>query len=165
MLRWIFIVLHVAHRNNSPWIDISPHSDTLFWFRANPSLLLLLNTKCLAKKQDTNFIVFGLTPLGHEPSIYHTQAEHKHANHYTTIDNPLFQNMDIIFTSNNKISTQDFFLIRYESILKMCNSHIHNVNKFSHKFFRAFFISTLLLHHLLFSTGLWYLMPLSTIFH
>ena len=35
MLSWIFIVL--AHWNNSLRIDISPHSDTLFWFHANQS--------------------------------------------------------------------------------------------------------------------------------
>jgi hypothetical protein len=29
----------LAHWNNSPGIDISPHSDTLFWFQANQSLL------------------------------------------------------------------------------------------------------------------------------
>jgi hypothetical protein len=33
MLSWIFIVL--AHWNNSLQIDMSPHSDTLSWFRAN----------------------------------------------------------------------------------------------------------------------------------
>jgi hypothetical protein len=30
----------------------------------------------------TNFIVFGLTPPGLEPTIYHTRGEH--ANNYTT---------------------------------------------------------------------------------
>jgi hypothetical protein len=40
----------LAHWNNSPWIDISLHSDTLFWFRANLSLFLLLNAACLAEK-------------------------------------------------------------------------------------------------------------------
>ena len=44
-LSWIFIVL--AHWNNSPWVDMSLHSDTLFWFRANQSLLFLLNAACL----------------------------------------------------------------------------------------------------------------------
>jgi hypothetical protein len=39
---WIFIVL--THWNNSPWIDTSPHSDTLSWFWANQSLLFLLTT-------------------------------------------------------------------------------------------------------------------------
>jgi len=37
---WIFIVL--APWNNSPRINTSPHSDTLYWFRANQSLLILL---------------------------------------------------------------------------------------------------------------------------
>ena len=33
----------LAHWNNSPRIDMSPHADTLSWFRVNPSLLFLLN--------------------------------------------------------------------------------------------------------------------------
>jgi hypothetical protein len=49
MLSRIFIVL--AHCNNSPRVDMSLHSDTLFWFRANQSLLFLLNAACLAEKQ------------------------------------------------------------------------------------------------------------------
>jgi len=39
-LSWIFIVL--AHWNNNPRVYMSLHSDTLFWFRANQSLLFLL---------------------------------------------------------------------------------------------------------------------------
>ena len=35
----------------SPQVDMLLHSDTLFWFRANQSLLYLLNDACLAKKQ------------------------------------------------------------------------------------------------------------------
>jgi hypothetical protein len=49
MLSWIFIVL--ARRNNSPRVDMSLHSVTLFWFRANQSLVFLLNAACLARKQ------------------------------------------------------------------------------------------------------------------
>ena len=41
----------ITNWNNSPWVDMSLHSDTLFWFRANQSLLFLLNAVCLAKKQ------------------------------------------------------------------------------------------------------------------
>jgi len=40
MLSWILIELHVAHWNN--YVDMLFHSDTLFWFRANQSLLFLL---------------------------------------------------------------------------------------------------------------------------
>jgi hypothetical protein len=46
---WICIVL--AHWNNSPRVDMSLHSDTLFWLRANQYLLFLLNDACLAEKQ------------------------------------------------------------------------------------------------------------------
>jgi hypothetical protein len=48
-LSWIFIVL--AHWNNNPQVEMSLHSDTLFWFRANQSLLFLRNAACLAEKQ------------------------------------------------------------------------------------------------------------------
>jgi hypothetical protein len=48
-LSWIFIVL--ANWNNSPRVDMSIHSETLFWFRANQSFLFLLNAACLAEKQ------------------------------------------------------------------------------------------------------------------
>ena len=59
-------------------------SDTLFWFRTNQSLLFLLNAACLAEKQQIsiNFIVFGLTQQGLEPTIYRTQGEYD--NHYAT---------------------------------------------------------------------------------
>jgi hypothetical protein len=70
-----FIVL--AHWNNSQRIEMSSHSDT--WFRANQSLLFLLNAVCLAEKQQIPILVFGLTRTGLEPMIYHTQGEH--ANH------------------------------------------------------------------------------------
>ena len=45
---WIFIV--ILHWPNSPWVDISLHSDTLCWFRANLPSLLLLNAGCLEEK-------------------------------------------------------------------------------------------------------------------
>ena len=37
--------------NNKQRVDMSLHSDTLFWFRANQSLLFLLNAAFLAEKQ------------------------------------------------------------------------------------------------------------------
>ena len=43
-----FIVL--VHWNNSPHIAMSTQLDTFSWFRANQSLLFLLNAVCLAKK-------------------------------------------------------------------------------------------------------------------
>ena len=51
---WIFIVL--AHWNNSLQVDMSLHSDTLFWFLANQSLLFLLNAAFLAEKQQTSIL-------------------------------------------------------------------------------------------------------------
>jgi hypothetical protein len=43
--------LLLAHWNNSLRIDMSLHSDTLFWFLDNQPLLFLLNAACLAEKQ------------------------------------------------------------------------------------------------------------------
>jgi hypothetical protein len=37
----------------SLWINMSPHSDTLFWFQTNQSLFLLLNAACLVEKKQT----------------------------------------------------------------------------------------------------------------
>jgi len=45
---WIFIIV-LAHWKNIPRIDMLPYSDTLSWFRANQSLLVLLNAACLVK--------------------------------------------------------------------------------------------------------------------
>ena len=89
-LSWIVIVLD--HSNNSLRIDKQPHSDTLSCFRANQSLLFLLNAACLAEKQNTNFIVCGLTRSVLGPTIYCTRGEHvnyyttrgEHVNYYTT---------------------------------------------------------------------------------
>jgi hypothetical protein len=45
-----------------------PHSDTLFWFRANQSLLLLLNAVCLAEKQQISILKSLVWPdLGSNP--------------------------------------------------------------------------------------------------
>ena len=37
--------------HNRPRVDMSIHSDTLSWFRANQLMLFLLNDVCLGKKQ------------------------------------------------------------------------------------------------------------------
>jgi len=60
---------------------MSLHSDTLYWFQANQSLLLLLNAAYLGEKQQIPILAFGLTQPGLEPTIYRTQGEQ--ANNYT----------------------------------------------------------------------------------
>jgi hypothetical protein len=70
---WIFIVL--AHWNNSLRIDMSLHSDTLFWFWANQSLLLLLNAACLAEKQQIPILYsFVCLNLGSNPRSISLEA-------------------------------------------------------------------------------------------
>ena len=44
------------YSDNSPREDMSLHSVTLFWFRANQSLLFLLNAACLAEKQQIQIL-------------------------------------------------------------------------------------------------------------
>jgi hypothetical protein len=56
------ICIVLAHWNNSPWVDVSLHSDTLFWFRVNQSLLVLLNVACLAEKQHIPMIYSLIWP-------------------------------------------------------------------------------------------------------
>ena len=66
---WMFIVL--GHWNKIMRVDMSIHSDTLFWFWANQSLLFLLNAACLQLSEEatnTIFLVFGLTLPGLEPT-------------------------------------------------------------------------------------------------
>jgi hypothetical protein len=45
------IIIVLAHSNNSPRVDMSLHSHTFSWFRANQSLLFPTNAGCLVKKQ------------------------------------------------------------------------------------------------------------------
>jgi hypothetical protein len=54
----VFSAKNVALRwtNNSHWVDMSLHSDTLFWFRANQSLLFLRNAAFLAEKQQISIL-------------------------------------------------------------------------------------------------------------
>ena len=73
VLNWIFIEL--AHWNNSPKVDMSLYTDTLFWFRAKQSLLLLLDAVCL---------VFRLRRTRVWSTIYRTWSWGDHRNHYTT---------------------------------------------------------------------------------
>jgi hypothetical protein len=52
--RQVMVKAHIAlarWANNRQQVDMSLHSETLFWFRANQFLLFLLNAAFLAKKQ------------------------------------------------------------------------------------------------------------------
>jgi len=53
------------HWNKSLWVDMSLHSDILFyWFRPNQSLHLLLNDTCLVEKQQIGPINIWFDPNG-----------------------------------------------------------------------------------------------------
>jgi hypothetical protein len=73
----------LAHWNNSSRVDMSLHSDTLFWFRANQSLLFLRNAASLAEKQQIP-ILYSLDwpDLGSNSQSYRTRGEH--ASDYAT---------------------------------------------------------------------------------
>ena len=69
---------------------MSPHLDTLSWFRADQSFLFLLNAACLPEKQQISIcIVVGMTRPGLEPTIYRTRGEH--SNHYATMRFVLYE--------------------------------------------------------------------------
>ena len=73
MLHWIIVVS--AHRNNSPCVDMSLHSDTLSLFKANQSLFLLFKAACFAgEAPNINFIIFGLTRSGINPMFSWNEA-------------------------------------------------------------------------------------------
>jgi hypothetical protein len=63
MWSWIFIVL--ALWNNSLWVNIMLHSETLSWFKPTSLWTYSLNT---------SFIVFGLTRPGLKLMIYNTDV-------------------------------------------------------------------------------------------
>jgi len=50
----------LVHGNSSPRVDIPLYSDILSWFRANQSLLLLINAACLSVKQQILFFLQSL---------------------------------------------------------------------------------------------------------
>ena len=73
-LSWMCIVL--SHCNNSPRIDMTLHSDTIFRFRAKQSFLLLTAASLVEKQPIPLSQSFGLTRSGLELTIYHTRGEH-----------------------------------------------------------------------------------------
>jgi hypothetical protein len=77
-LSWIAIVHDIW--NNMVWVNMSLHLDTLFWFRANQSLLFFPSVANLVEKHQMS-IVFGLTRPKIERIIYSTRGGHP--NHYT----------------------------------------------------------------------------------
>ena len=100
---WIFIVL--SHCNNSPRVDMSLYSDTLFWFRANQSLFLLLNAACLAVKQQIPILMSLVWP---------DRARGEHSNHYAT--NAV--SMTMYITNTYRILKICAFYFRPSAILK-----------------------------------------------
>ena len=97
---------------------MSPHSNTLFWFQANQSLLFLLNAACLAEKQQIP-ILLSLAWL--KPTIYCTRGEH--ANHYTTDADFIKRNKVFLFvlTDPNYCLTNIFKSDHYFS--RICDNH------------------------------------------
>ena len=83
-------------------IDMSLHSDTLFWHRANQSLPFLLNAACLVGKQQIPFFCLWFDP------IYHIRGEH--TDHYAT--DAVFEPVDIF-----SIPCKDFDIINSNKVI------------------------------------------------
>ena len=77
MLSWIIIVL--AHWNNSPLVDMSLHLDTLGGFRATQYLLILINAAYLGWRSRYQFFNLWFDSTS---ALSHTWEQH--ANYYTT---------------------------------------------------------------------------------
>ena len=70
---WIVL----AHWNNSPRVAMSLHSRHIILILSQPVFALSLQCCVLSEEAtNNNFIVFGLTRQGLEPTIYHTWGEH-----------------------------------------------------------------------------------------
>ena len=64
---------------SSLWVDMSLHTNT---FRANQSLLLLVNVAWLTEKQQIHFYSLWFDSIEVRTTIYCTRGEHD--NYYTT---------------------------------------------------------------------------------
>ena len=79
-LSWVFIMQ--GHCNNSLRVDMSLHSPLghIILIPSQPAFARSPYCRVLSgEATNTNFIVFGLTRPGLEPTIYRTRGEH--ANH------------------------------------------------------------------------------------
>jgi hypothetical protein len=81
----------LAHWNNSPPIDMPPHSDTLSWFRVNQSLHFFLNHAYLAKKQQEQLYSLWFDQIGTRThDLLHSRRTHWPLHHRepqsTTLD-------------------------------------------------------------------------------
>ena len=89
-------------------------SDTLSWFRANQSLLFLLNAACLAEKQQIIQILYFLNWL--ETTVYHTLGEHvihSASNKIWCEGNKNYEMLSLINWKGKKASQSSVFLQKY----------------------------------------------------
>ena len=94
---------------------MSFHSDTIFWFRANQSLLFLLNAVCLSEKQQIPNSYSLVWLKGSNPQ---STTRGEHTNYYTTVE------VDEILAPSvpyNKYWLQTCFS-KFPSLLSICGS-------------------------------------------
>jgi hypothetical protein len=96
----------LAHWNNSPWVDMSLHSDTLLWFRANQYLLFLLNAAYLVEQQQILMLLSLIWPDRKSDS----RSTALEANTLTiTVQNPREQSYKKGKSDNNNIQMTAHF--------------------------------------------------------
>ena len=101
-MSWLFIVS--TYKKPTPRINMPLQSDTLSCFRANQSLLLLLNAVCLVGKQQIQVLQSLLDPTG-------VRAHDQPYSRRTGL--PLHQSIDAVICIHD-VCKQDTF--RYKSI-------------------------------------------------
>ena len=100
----------LTHWNNNPRIDMSLYSDTLFWFRANQSLLFLLNAACLAEKHQIPILKCLVWP-DQDSNPRFTALEACTLTITLTITPTVQCKDDMLWERNNILSEQNIFLV------------------------------------------------------
>ena len=88
-LSWTFKV--PAHWNNSPWLDMSPHSDTLSWSEQTSRCSFSLMLCAYLRNYKYQFDSLWFDPIGVEPAIFHTRGDHANNRGFNSIYADIFK--------------------------------------------------------------------------
>ena len=121
----MFFIVITYWNKSPPRIYMSPHSDTLSWFRANQSLQFLFNAACLTERQQIP-ILWSLV----WPDWDSNRIRGEHGNHYTT--DAVYQFFKGIVSAILVFLSSDMFLYWIVSIyiIKIINKSLWRIKLF-----------------------------------